>query len=231
MDVTQCSTPNKSAKGRMTKDITLAVIHYTGSENEQGAVSWFKNPDAKVSAHYVIARNGEVFQFETITAKLWHAGDSTWQGCKWCNGYSIGYEICGTYESGFTEEQYDSLRQLLLKDVESTAIDSIVGHEHIAPGRKIDPGPNFDWDRVRDWFDIDDHMKFIGGVPFVSKPEELAEEKEVVLAPNAGFSLEEVTVEINSGISEEEEKEEKRETATGFASFIVSIIKMLEKLF
>jgi|GEM_PF-4571022 len=210
MDTFQHSTPNKSTKGRASQDITLAVIHYTGSENEQSAIDWFESSEGKVSAHYVIARNGDIHQFETIYAKLWHAGDSVWRGKKWCNGCSIGYELCGTFDSGFTEEQYDSLCTLLIRDVEATRIDSIVGHEHIAPGRKIDPGPNFDWDRVRDWFTDNKQVIFIEGKPFTSKPEEVIEPKEIFI-DDSGIFTKEIPAEINSGIDPQEEKQEKRE--------------------
>ena len=149
MKIKQYATPHKSSKKRNPDDVKLAVIHYTGSEGTSGTINWFKDPQSKVSAHYVIDKAGDVYAFEDLQTTLWHAGKSEWQGRKWCNSWSIGYELVGTFESGFTDSQMDSLVTLLRKDIKDTAIDTILGHEHISPVRKVDPGTNFDWNFIR----------------------------------------------------------------------------------
>ena len=163
------STPNKSRRKRAIKDIDLAIVHYTGSTNVDGTVSWFKNKIAKVSSQYVIDRNGDVYQFETPMTICWHAGVSYWNGKNGCNNRSIGYELVGNYSLGFTNEQYDSLNQLLVENMVSFPfINSVVGHEHVAPGRKIDPGINFYWDRVGLALknaNLYKRLKYLGGRP------------------------------------------------------------------
>ena len=139
------TTPNKSKKERDVDSVSLSVIHYTGSMSMSGTASWFKNPDAKVSAHYVIGRQGEVIQFGHRSTTCWHAGKSEWAGRKWCNKYSLGYELVGTSTSGFMSDQYDSLFKLIFEDLSHCPIEAIVGHEQIAPGRKVDPGSGFNW--------------------------------------------------------------------------------------
>lgn len=142
------TTPNKSKKLRKTEDITLAIIHYTGSLNIEGTLSWFENPDAKVSSHYVIGRDGRSVMFESRLHRLWHAGKSQWEGQNGCNRCSIGYELVATKESGFTHAQYATLRKSLQLTCKIFPITAIVGHEHVSPGRKVDPGWLFDWDEL-----------------------------------------------------------------------------------
>ena len=144
MDIKQLSVPHRKVH-RAYKDITLGIIHYTDSLSFGGTVSWFQDPKAGVSAHYVIGRQGQVAAFEGITTKLWHAGRSEWNEKRWCNGFSIGYELSGTQTSGFTHQQYDALVELIMDDLGHCAMEAIVGHEQVSPGRKIDPGPHFNW--------------------------------------------------------------------------------------
>ena len=139
------STPNKSKKERSIEDVTLGIIHYTGSMNMDGTVEWFQDPRSKVSAHYVIGRHGEVVQFAPRFATCWHAGKSEWNERKWCNNFSIGYELVGTATSGFMNQQYDALLKLLLEDMDHCPYEAIVGHEQVSPGRKVDPGSGFNW--------------------------------------------------------------------------------------
>ena len=149
----QLTTPNKSRKRRSQESTDMAVIHYTGSMNCEGTLEWFQNPDAKVSAHFVIDLNGDVYEFEDWQTTLWHAGDSYWQGKRYCNSSSIGIELVGNEDSGFTPEQYEALvDQLNFLTDGGCPIKYIVGHQHIAPGRKVDPGPLFDWDMLRNGF-------------------------------------------------------------------------------
>jgi AmpD protein len=84
-------------------------------------------------------------------ARAWHAGVSCWQGHEQCNDFSIGIELEGCDEEAYTDSQYDALNQLLVvltKQYPDIRHDAIVGHSDIAPGRKTDPGPAFDWSRL-----------------------------------------------------------------------------------
>lgn len=103
------------------------------------------------SAHFMIARDGAIFDLVPIPNKAWHAGKSEWNGKDNCNSWMIGIEMVATLESGYTDAQYDALIELTkeLIDKYNISWDNITGHENIAPGRKTDPGPNFDWERYR----------------------------------------------------------------------------------
>ncbi len=106
----------------------------------------------EVSAHFVIRRTGEVVQFVSTDERAWHAGVSSWCGREHCNDFSIGIELEGTDDAPYEDSQYDVLAALisvLRNHYPSIRSDAIVGHSDIAPGRKTDPGPAFDWQRVR----------------------------------------------------------------------------------
>jgi len=106
----------------------------------------------QVSAHLFIARDGAVTQFVNLNARAWHAGLSQFDGRDQCNDFSIGIELEGTDDQPFTDTQYAVLVdltkaiQLAYPEINS---DRIAGHSDIAPGRKTDPGPCFDWPRFR----------------------------------------------------------------------------------
>jgi len=106
----------------------------------------------KVSAHLLIARDGDVTQFVPFNKKAWHAGQSCFAGEKNCNEFSIGIELEGCDDKEFTAAQYHRLAELTqyLRDCyPAIAAERIVGHSDIAPGRKTDPGPCFDWQHYR----------------------------------------------------------------------------------
>lgn len=102
----------------------------------------------KVSAHFFIRRNGELIQFVPCDKRAWHAGVSQWQGRERCNDFSIGIELEGDDETPFEEAQYATLNALLTALREVYPVAAVMGHSDIAPGRKTDPGPCFDWGRV-----------------------------------------------------------------------------------
>lgn len=105
----------------------------------------------KVSAHLLIDRLGQITQFVSFANRAWHAGQSVWQGCENCNDFSIGIELEGADDIAFTESQYRALNtviHLLQQHYPSISKDRIVGHSDIAPGRKTDPGPAFDWQQI-----------------------------------------------------------------------------------
>jgi AmpD protein len=146
--------------------IELLVIHHIslppGQFGGEGVIELFTNrldPAAhpayralaglRVSAHFLIRRDGELIQFVPCARRAWHAGESRWKGRARCNDFSIGIELEGTGEVPFTDAQYDSLARLARALCARYPIRDIVGHSHIAPGRKRDPGPSFDWARLR----------------------------------------------------------------------------------
>ncbi|MBK6744024.1 MAG: 1,6-anhydro-N-acetylmuramyl-L-alanine amidase AmpD [Hydrogenophilales bacterium] len=104
----------------------------------------------RVSAHFLIRRRGELIQFVPCGARAWHAGVSNWQGRERCNDFSIGIELEGSDDRPFTQAQYRRLGALIGKLRRAYPITDIAGHADIAPGRKTDPGPCFDWSRVCD---------------------------------------------------------------------------------
>jgi AmpD protein len=106
----------------------------------------------KVSSHLLIDRKGAVTQYVAFDKKAWHAGDSLFCGKSNCNDFSIGIELEGSDFEAFADQQYNSLitvTDLLLMDYPCLNLDRIVGHSDIAPERKTDPGPLFDWNRYR----------------------------------------------------------------------------------
>jgi AmpD protein len=102
----------------------------------------------RVSAHFFIRRDGSLIQFVPCSLRAWHAGVSTWQGCERCNDFSIGIELEGTDDQPFTDAQYAALIPLVQQLKQAYPIRAVVGHSDIAAGRKTDPGPHFDWQRL-----------------------------------------------------------------------------------
>lgn len=104
--------------------------------------------DLKVSSHFLVRRDGEIVQFVPVERRAWHAGASSWRGRGRCNDFSIGIELEGTEEDAFAEAQYRALA-VLLKDLrQKFPIRGVAAHSDVAPGRKTDPGPHFDWTRL-----------------------------------------------------------------------------------
>lgn len=109
--------------------------------------------DLQVSAHALIKRTGEIIQFVSFNDRAWHAGRSSFQGRPECNDYSIGIELEGTDNTPYTEAQYQQLittANKLKRHYPQITPERITGHNVIAPGRKTDPGPSFDWSRLHE---------------------------------------------------------------------------------
>jgi N-acetyl-anhydromuramoyl-L-alanine amidase len=102
----------------------------------------------KVSAHFFIRRDGSLIQFVSCLERAWHAGASAWQGRERCNDYSVGIELEGCDTQPFEDVQYAVLNRLAAALHAAYPLRAIVGHSDIAPGRKTDPGPCFDWTRL-----------------------------------------------------------------------------------
>lgn len=106
--------------------------------------------DLKVSSHFLIRRQGEIIQFVSCTKRAWHAGQSCWQGIDRCNDFSIGIELEGSDTIPFEAIQYEQLTALTKALFQAYPLEHIVGHSDIAPTRKTDPGPFFDWKHFRE---------------------------------------------------------------------------------
>jgi len=162
----QCPSPNCDERPGGT-DIDLLVIHNISLPPAQFGGSWIEDfflnrldvsrhpyfrkiSHLKVSTHFLVRRDGEILQFVPLHKRAWHAGESCFQERERCNDFSVGIELEGTDELPYTNAQYRSLArlsQIILDACPRITRDRIVGHEHIAPGRKTDPGPAFDWGR------------------------------------------------------------------------------------
>ena len=101
-----------------------------------------------VSAHFFVRRTGEIVQFVQIGDRAWHAGQSVWRGVANCNDYSLGIEMEGLEGRSFEAAQYRAAARLLREAASVWPVTEVVGHEHVAPDRKGDPGPGFDWRRL-----------------------------------------------------------------------------------
>ncbi len=103
----------------------------------------------RVSAHFFIRRDGAITQFVSVNKRAWHAGVSSWRGKNRCNDFSVGIEVEGCDDKPFESIQYVRLARLIRALKKAFPIEEVVGHSDIAPGRKTDPGPCFDWLRFR----------------------------------------------------------------------------------
>ncbi|NMP27772.1 1,6-anhydro-N-acetylmuramyl-L-alanine amidase AmpD [Rahnella sp. SAP-1] len=122
---------------------------FTGTLNPDDHPFFAQIQGLRVAAHCLIRRDGEIVQYVPFDRRAWHAGVSSWQGRERCNDFSIGIELEGTDDLPFTDEQYQRLLEVTGLLIQHYPIDlqHITGHSDIAPGRKTDPGPHFDWSR------------------------------------------------------------------------------------
>jgi N-acetylmuramoyl-L-alanine amidase len=125
----------------------IVVIHYTGSNSLNGALSWLCTPTAKVSAHLVIAKTGVVWQLLPFNLRGWHAGRSSFDGRSDVNGFSIGIENVGLGDE-WPDAQIQANIEVLDTLYAAYRIEDTVGHQDVAPGRKVDPGPRYPWKRI-----------------------------------------------------------------------------------
>ena len=160
----QIASPNFDARPQDAEP-TLVVVHGIslppGIFRGYGVIRLFTNTlepathpyyatiaHLRVSAHFFIRRDGSLIQFVSCHDRAWHAGVSSWGGRERCNDFSIGIELEGTDEVPYARVQYTRLAALLLALKRRYPIEAAVGHSDVAPGRKTDPGPAFDWDRL-----------------------------------------------------------------------------------
>lgn len=163
------ASPNFNARPD-PEDISLLVIHGISLPAGQFGGAYIDNlflnqldtaadpsfaslEGLEVSAHLLIDRSGHITQYVPFLQRAWHAGVSEYGGRSNCNDFAIGIELEGTDEIAYTEQQYQALSRVtkvLCSTYNSISPDRIVGHEDIAPGRKTDPGPAFNWDKYRE---------------------------------------------------------------------------------
>lgn len=146
--------------------IDLAVVHsislppgqYGGNEVQAlftNTLDWNAHPyfqqirGIEVSSHFYVRRDGVLWQFVSVDDRAWHAGRSRFRGRGNCNDYSVGIELEGLEGERFTARQYERLGRLIRALAARYPIAAVTGHENIAPGRKHDPGPGFDWSRLQ----------------------------------------------------------------------------------
>ena len=164
----RCISPNQDERPVDAK-LDLLVIHNISLPPGQYGGAWIEDlflnrldtaahpyfagiAGLRVSAHLLIRRDGELVQFVPFHRRAWHAGVSSYQGRTACNDYAIGIELEGSDDEPFTDIQYRRLAavtQTLVQAYPDIIPERIVGHSDIAPGRKTDPGPFFDWARYR----------------------------------------------------------------------------------
>lgn len=142
-------SPNHGDR-RGTNRPDLIVIHYTGMADAASARDRLCAPDAEVSAHWLIDTDGSVEALVAEDRRAWHAGAGSWMGRGDVNSHSIGIELVNPGDHPFPEPQISALEALLSEIVQRWEIPAyrIIGHSDMAPGRKIDPGPKFDWARL-----------------------------------------------------------------------------------
>jgi AmpD protein len=157
----QIASPNEDARPANT-EIRLLVIHgislppghfggsaieklFTNRLDHEAHDSFLPLRGLRVSAHFLIRRGGALLQFVACDRRAWHAGASVWDGRDRCNDFSIGVELEGADHTPYAEPQYRQLARLTGEILTRYPIADVVGHSHIAPGRKTDPGPAFGW--------------------------------------------------------------------------------------
>ncbi len=151
LDVIEAPSPNFDARENIPD---MLVLHYTGMETGEGALARLRDPEAKVSSHYLVEEDGRIFRLVPEERRAWHAGRSFWKGEQGVNHASIGIEIVNPgHEFGyrpFPQAQIDAVIALVADIRSRWQIDDnrILGHSDVAPARKIDPGELFPWKRL-----------------------------------------------------------------------------------
>lgn len=142
----------------LVHSISLPPGEYGGDAIERlftNRLDWDAHPyfqqirGLQVSAHFLVRRDGRATQFVSCDARAWHAGASHWRGRDRCNDFSVGIELEGLEGESFEAPQYATLARLVDALASRYPIAAVVGHEHVAPARKLDPGPGFDWSRLK----------------------------------------------------------------------------------
>ena len=160
----RCESPNFGTRPAgvptdlvLLHSISLPPGEYGGDAIERlftNRLGWDAHPyyatirGMQVSSHFLVRRDGELLQFVSCDHRAWHAGASAWRGRSDCNDFSIGIELEGLEGRLFETPQYEALTRLVKAVAGRYPITALAGHEHVAPGRKQDPGSGFDWPRL-----------------------------------------------------------------------------------
>ena len=172
-------SPNQGARPAGS-DVSLVVMHNISLPPDDFSGDWierfFRNrldpathpyfatiAGLQVSAHFLIRRDGRVIQFVGCDRRAWHAGQSAWNGRENCNDYSVGIELEGSDSQPYAAAQYAALWRLIDALRRRYPLTAIAGHCHVAPGRKSDPGPFFDWAAVARRYPV------LGALPEISR--------------------------------------------------------------
>lgn len=144
-----CPSPNQGARRDGLRP-SLVVLHYTAMPSAEAALDRLCDPAAEVSAHYLIGGDGRLWQMVAESQRAWHAGAGEWFGLDDINSRSIGIELDNAGTHPFSEPQMAALELLLAQILQrwSIAPEGVIAHSDMAPGRKSDPGPRFDWARL-----------------------------------------------------------------------------------
>jgi N-acetylmuramoyl-L-alanine amidase len=151
MNITDLPSPNQDDRPGGAASIDMLMLHYTGMQSAQAAIDRLRDPEAKVSSHYVVDEDGAVFRLVPEERRAFHAGISFWRGRRVLNDCSIGIEIVNPgHEWGyrnFPVQQIEQVRRLCQRILARHAIPprNVVGHSDVAPNRKQDPGELFPW--------------------------------------------------------------------------------------
>jgi len=154
-DIAEMASPNHGER-RGGRDVDLLLLHYTATKSAENAIHWLCNPQSGVSSHYVIDLDGSITRLVDEGRRAWHAGAAYWAGETDINSCSIGIEIQNQGEwagnPDFPDAQMAALEALCRDIIDRHRIPAhrVLGHSDVAPGRKIDPGPRFDWQRLHD---------------------------------------------------------------------------------
>lgn len=167
VEARHCLSPNQNERP-VADDISLIVIHgislppgqfggpyidalFCNSLDPADHPYFAEVAGLQVSSHFLIRRDGELVQYVPCDRRAWHAGRSHWQGRDNCNDFSLGIELEGTDHDPYTSAQYARLNELLnlLQRHYGIPPQALAGHDQIAPGRKTDPGPTFDWRQIQ----------------------------------------------------------------------------------
>jgi N-acetylmuramoyl-L-alanine amidase len=150
VDLTQASPNHEARVGGVSPQ--LLVLHYTGMASGRLAVDWLCNAESRVSCHYLVDDDGTIVQMVDEDRRAWHAGTSSWHGETDINSFSIGIEIQNLGHGGgcpaFPKVQMQRVAALSLDIMQRHGLTpaQVLAHSDVAPGRKIDPGENFDWE-------------------------------------------------------------------------------------
>ena len=149
--IVDCPSPNFDERDH---PVSLLVLHYTGMKDARSAIDRLRDPESKVSCHYLVDEDGTILRMVPEEKRAWHSGHSYWRGLSRVNGASIGIELVNPgHEHGyrpFPEEQIDALVRLVavIKQRYGITRGNVVGHSDVAPARKQDPGELFPWSRL-----------------------------------------------------------------------------------